>query len=116
MKYGIYFDYTGAGRGPEQIAGPFNTRQEAEAYAAEEGYSLTANSDYFIDVDGKVNEGNNNMEMLRELLQLDEAEKKKKKKVSKKAAHAVYHRDYVKTKKKPYRKYDPDEYIADKKD
>lgn len=56
------------------------------------------------------------MEMLRELLQLDEAEKKKKKKVSKVAAKAVYHRDYVKTKKKPYRKYDPDEYVADKKD
>lgn len=53
--------------------------------------------------------------MLKELLQLDEAEKKKKK-VSKVAAKAVYHRDYVKTKKKPYRQYDPDEYVADKKD
>lgn len=56
------------------------------------------------------------MEMLKELLQLDEAEKKKKKKVSKTAAKAVYHRDYVRTKNKPYRKYDPDEYVADKKD
>lgn len=56
------------------------------------------------------------MEMLKELLQLDEAEKKKKKKVSKIAAKAVYHRDYVKTKKKPYRKYDPDEYRAEKGD
>ena len=58
----------------------------------------------------------NNMEMLKELLQLDEAEKKKKKKVSKVAAKAVYHRDYVKTKKKPYRKYDPDEHAAETKD
>lgn len=56
------------------------------------------------------------MEMLKELLQLDEAEKKKKKKVSKVAAKAVYHRDYVKTKKKPYRKYDPDEHAAETKD
>lgn len=57
------------------------------------------------------------MEMLRELLQLTEAEKKKKKvKVSSTTAKAVYHRDYVKTKKKPYRKYNPDEYAADKKD
>lgn len=55
------------------------------------------------------------MEMLKELLQLDEA-KKKKAKVSKKATRAVYHRDYVKTKNKPYRKYDPDEYTSDTKD
>lgn len=56
------------------------------------------------------------MEFLKELLQLDEAEKKKKKKVSKVAAKAVYHRDYLKTKKKPYRKYDPDEYAQGKRD
>ena len=54
------------------------------------------------------------MEMLRELLQLDEADKKTKNKVSKKAAHATYHRDYIKTKKKLYRKYDPAEYKSDK--
>ena len=51
------------------------------------------------------------MELLRELLQLDEA-KKKKGKVSQKATKAVYHRDYVKTKKKLYRKYDPSEYAS----
>ena len=57
------------------------------------------------------------MEMLKELLQLDEAEKKKKKlKVSKKAVRAVYHRDYLNTKDKPYRKYDADKYKANKKD
>lgn len=56
------------------------------------------------------------MEMLKELLQLNEAEKKKKKKVSKSAVRAVYHRDYLKTKQKLYRKYDPSEYITDKKD
>lgn len=49
------------------------------------------------------------MQLLRELLQLDEkADAKKKKKRS--PAAAVYHRDYVKTKNKPYRKYDPSEH------
>ena len=43
------------------------------------------------------------MEFLKEMLNLDEAAKKKP---LKKAAKAVYHRDYVKTKNKPYRKYD----------
>lgn len=42
------------------------------------------------------------MELLKEMLQLDEA-----KKPLKKAARSVYHRDYLKTKNKPYRKYDP---------
>lgn len=45
------------------------------------------------------------MELLRELL--NEAEKKKK--VGKKTAALVYHRDYLKTKNKPYRQYDPDD-------
>lgn len=49
------------------------------------------------------------MELLRELLQLDEAGKEKKKTV-KKAAQAVYHRDYLKTRKKPYRQYDSSEH------
>jgi len=44
------------------------------------------------------------MTILQELMQLTEA---KKKKVSKKMARRVYHRDYEKTKNKPYRKYDP---------
>ena len=39
------------------------------------------------------------MDLIRELSEA--------KKVSRTTAHAVYHRDYVKTKKKPYRKYDP---------
>lgn len=39
------------------------------------------------------------MELMQELME--------KSKVSRKAASAVYHRDYIKTKKKPYRKYDP---------
>lgn len=41
---------------------------------------------------------------LLDLVQIDEADKKSK--VSKKHAAGVYHRDYVKTKHKPYRKYD----------
>lgn len=47
------------------------------------------------------------MSFLNELMVLDES--KSKKKPMKKAAKAVYHRDYVKTKNKPYRKYDPSE-------
>lgn len=43
------------------------------------------------------------MVLLREMWQLDEA---KKKKPLKAAAKSVYHRDYMKTKNKPYRKYD----------
>lgn len=48
------------------------------------------------------------MSFLNELMFLDEANKPKKKSL-KKAAKSVYHRDYVKTKNKPYRKYDPSE-------
>ncbi len=50
------------------------------------------------------------MEFLRELLE----EGKKKKKPLKAAAKSVYHRDYEKTKNKPYRKYDPEEYQRNK--
>ncbi len=46
----IYFDYTGAGRRPEPIAGPFNSMQEAKDYATENEISLIGNSNYFIDV------------------------------------------------------------------
>lgn len=34
----------------------------------------------------------------------------KKNKVSKKTAKSVYRRDYLRTRNKPYRKYDPEEY------
>lgn len=46
------------------------------------------------------------MDFIRELLEAA----KKKTKVTKTAASSVYHRDYVKTKKKPYRKYDPNKH------
>jgi hypothetical protein len=51
------------------------------------------------------------MELLKELFgMIEEAKTKKKKKtVARTAAAAVYHRDYEKTKHKPYREYDPDE-------
>ena len=53
--------------------------------------------------------------VLSELWQMTtEAKDKKKKKPSSSAASAVYHRDYVKTKNKPYRKYDPSEYSKSK--
>jgi hypothetical protein len=48
------------------------------------------------------------MEFLRDLLEAS----KKKSKVSRTTARAVYHRDYVKTKKKPYRKYDPADHAS----
>lgn len=50
------------------------------------------------------------MQFLRELLNLEEAAKKKP---LKKAAKAVYHRDYMKTRNKPYRKYDAQERSGD---
>ena len=34
-QYAIYFDATGAGRGPEVVAGPFDSEIEAEEYADE---------------------------------------------------------------------------------
>lgn len=46
------------------------------------------------------------MKFIKQLLDEDGS----KKSVSRKAAKAVYHRDYVKTKKKPYRKYDPEDH------
>ena len=50
------------------------------------------------------------MKFLKELL--EEAAKKTPLKV---AAKSVYRRDYLKTKNKPYRKYDEEEYKRDKK-
>lgn len=47
------------------------------------------------------------LSFLGSLIQLNE--KAAKKKPLKKAAKSVYHRDYVRTKNKPYRKYDPSE-------
>lgn len=51
------------------------------------------------------------MNMLKELLGIitEGTKKKKKRGVAKSAAASVYHRDYEKTKHKPYREYDPDE-------
>jgi len=45
----IYFDASGAGRGPEPVAGPFATEKEAEDYADEMEYDLTG--DFFIEKD-----------------------------------------------------------------
>lgn len=47
MKYALYFDYTGAGRGPEVIAGPFDSRELAVEHAFIWEYDLTDN-DYFV--------------------------------------------------------------------
>jgi hypothetical protein len=48
MSYAIYYDYTGAGRMPEPVAGPFKTHEEACTYADEEGYDSPIGN-YFID-------------------------------------------------------------------
>lgn len=53
------------------------------------------------------------MSILRELIELTEA--KKTNKTSKKSAAKVYHRDYMKTRNKPYRKYHEEEEVATKK-
>jgi len=45
------------------------------------------------------------MDFIRELLEAEKDGKKKKKRT---AAAQTYHRDYIRTKKKPYRKYHPD--------
>lgn len=48
------------------------------------------------------------MQILTELLNILEEKKKKPAKVSKKIRHKVYHADYLRTKNKSYRKYDPE--------
>jgi hypothetical protein len=45
--YAIYFDYTGAGRQPEPISGPFDTKQEAIDQAEVLDFPLTGD-DYFV--------------------------------------------------------------------
>lgn len=52
------------------------------------------------------------MELLKELMVIAESSTKKKKPI-KKAAKAVYHRDYEKTKNKKYRKYDPATHVEE---
>lgn len=52
------------------------------------------------------------MELLRELWNMEVIEEAKG--PSKSKAASVYHRDYEKTKKKPYRKYSPEEYAQGK--
>jgi len=48
-RVSIYFDYTGAGRRPKMIAGPFKTFKDAQKYAKENDWDLKGNSNYFID-------------------------------------------------------------------
>lgn len=47
-RYAVYFDYTGAGRGPEVIDGPFNTEKEAQEYLIE--WYDEKDKNYFVDV------------------------------------------------------------------
>lgn len=56
------------------------------------------------------------MELIKELLGLQDLTEANKKEsgVSRKASAAVYHRDYLKTKNKEYRKYDKTKRKANK--
>ena len=47
MQYAVYFDYTGGGRGPEVIAGPFDSEEQADEYLAEQ--FDPSDKDYFVD-------------------------------------------------------------------
>lgn len=58
------------------------------------------------------NEAYEPMKLLKEMFFLEEA----KKVPLKKAAKSVYHRDYLRTKNKPYRKYDPKKHQKNKGD
>lgn len=58
------------------------------------------------------NESYEPMKLLKEMYFLEEA----KKVPLKKAAKSVYHRDYLRTKNKPYRKYDPKKHERNKGD
>lgn len=49
------------------------------------------------------------MTILQELWEMNKQLAEEEKKPLKKAAASVYHRDYMKTRKKPYRKYDQQE-------
>ena len=46
-QYAVYFDYTGAGRGPEPIAGPFSTEEEAQKWSDE---YYPEDRDVFVDI------------------------------------------------------------------
>lgn len=48
-QFYIYYDYTGAGRGPEPIAGPFYNQSDAEEYAEDSNMDLT-DKNIFIDL------------------------------------------------------------------
>jgi hypothetical protein len=45
--FAVYFDFTGAGRCPEPIAGPFESQEEAEEYMKENEYEDS--DEYFVD-------------------------------------------------------------------
>ena len=47
-QFVVYYDYTGAGRRPEPVAGPFDSRKEAEEYAEENDMPLKGDN-YFVD-------------------------------------------------------------------
>lgn len=93
MKHIVINNKTGT-----TVAGPFETAVEAQGW-------MKNNPTMAADVSVKQVQGESHS-LLNELLE------EGKVKLSKKLVRSVYHRDYLKTKKKPYRKYDPDEYAG----
>lgn len=107
IKYCVYYKHGDSAR--KCITSPFDTKELAQEWLRDEGHDK--DPEYTVDTAYGVNESYEPLSLLKEMLQLTEA---KKKVPLKKAAKSVYHRDYVKTKNKPYRKYDPAEYKKEK--
>ena len=48
-KQAIYYDNTGSGRGPEVIAGPFDSASDLDDYIDEFDIKLTGDTNYFVE-------------------------------------------------------------------
>jgi len=97
--YCVYYEHKGAGRSPNPAAGPFELHEEALQWLTEQG--LSEDEGYVIAPTAITMEHYAPLELLSEIM--TEAGKVP----LRKAARSVYHRDYLKTKNRPYRKYDP---------
>lgn len=104
-KYCVYKEQ-GPSRPPLAVSEAFDDQAAAQDWQTKQ--QLTGD-EYTIGLVRALKEQHEPMSLLKEVFNLIEG-KTKKKPTLKKAAHAVYHRDYLKTKNKPYRKYDPQEH------
>lgn len=101
--FAVYFESPEAGRGSEPVAGPFNTKQEAGDWMVAEGH--TTDPQYFVDRLNEAAESYRPLVLLREMLAIVEVAKPEKPRRTR--AASIYHRDYLRTKHKLYRKYQP---------